>query len=318
MVTWQTVYRTVRGSHICESCIGPYYWSCAVCDGWNRDGTPCGNGCHDDDDDDNIDDDGGCTCAACRGSRNDGGGNLIENYYYKPVPVFHGNGPLFLGAEIEVSTNRPDWNARVAKGHLGDLGYLKYDSSIDSGFEIVTHPMSYDYAMTEFPWPMLSDLADGGCAATQDTGMHVHLSRAGFTSEVHRYRWLKFIYRNKPDVIKVARRYSESWAPFSTAARQNAKYHAKYVDYDTSRYAAVNVCNESTFELRIFASSLEPVEVQAALGLAAASVEYTRTLTPYAIAHDGGWGWPAFRNWVDNRPEYTPLQSEMEKMACAF
>lgn len=315
MISWATIYTTVRGSHICETCISLLYWRCDDCGGWNRDGAECGNNCGDDSSDDDDDDDDNCWCGSCS-SRDDS--SLIKGYYYKPEPVFFGNGPLYLGAEIEVETYERSRNARIATEHLGDLGYLKDDSSI-SGFEIVTHPMSYDYAMSDFPWPMLSALADGGCEATPSTGLHVHVSRAGFTSEVHRYRWLKFIYRNQPDVIKVARRYSESWAPFTVSGRRDAKWHAKGTgDYNTSRYQAVNVTNESTFELRIFASSLEPVQVQAALGLAAASVEYTRNLTPYAIAHNGGWEWPTFRTWVDNHPEYAPLKSEMETTACAF
>lgn len=36
------------------------------------------------------------------------------------------------------------------------------DSSIGNGFEIVTHPMSYQWAMATFPWPMLTRLAGAG------------------------------------------------------------------------------------------------------------------------------------------------------------
>jgi RNA-directed DNA polymerase len=46
-------------------------------------------------------------------------------------------------------------------GHLGRLGYLKADSSIGTGFEIVTHPMSYDWAMANFPREDAEVLRDG-------------------------------------------------------------------------------------------------------------------------------------------------------------
>ena len=117
------------------------------------------------------------------------GGPLIHDYSYKPRPFFHGDGPLFLGLELEVATPSHDRSyAWTAHRWLGSLGYLKSDSSIDVGFEIVTHPMSYLWAIHHFPWEMLPELAETGCRATQQTGLHVHLSRDGFTGPLHVYR----------------------------------------------------------------------------------------------------------------------------------
>src|SRR6266511_2863107 len=63
--------------------------------------------------------------------------------------------------------------AKIACSYLGSLGYLKLDSSIGNGFEIVTHPMSSEWAMANFPWQMLTRLRDAGCEATDNTGIHV-------------------------------------------------------------------------------------------------------------------------------------------------
>lgn len=252
--------------------------------------------------------------------------DLIRSYNYKPEPVFHGDGPVYLGAEIEVAAYGQTVTeaARLAYDRLGDLAYLKEDGSV-SGFEIVTHPMSYQYAMTEFPWDLLPDLCETGAEATASCGIHVHVSRDGFSGPSHTYRWMKFIYRNQHAVTKFARRESAQWAPFRRDERANIKIWAKKVPniyddgyYYPSRYQAINVTNEHTLEVRVFAGSLSPSRVQAALGFVAASVEYTRSLTAYDIAHNGGWEWGAFAKWVSERPEYAPLHVELESMTCAF
>jgi|tagenome__1003787_1003787.scaffolds.fasta_scaffold20798803_2 hypothetical protein len=299
---------TTVGSTICERCRLDWYWQCSVCDGWNRDGHDCDNGCCDPDT---------CTCDDCRDYDDLDFDGLVHDYSYKPRPVFHGTGPLYLGPEIEIET--PLWSerecARIASQLLGSLGYLKTDSSIGNGFEIVTHPMSYDWALANFPWTMLTRLSRAGCTATASTGIHVHVSRAGFTSTCHAYRWMKFIYRNQRQVTAVARRRCDQWAAFTDQDRRAVKEYAKGA-YG-NRYRAINTNNVDTFELRIFASSLNPREVQAALGFAAASVEYTRHLTVDTIAHAGGWTWPAFASWLAERPTYRPLSEQLEALQCA-
>jgi hypothetical protein len=288
--------QTVRGSTICGGCVSAFYSRCSDCGGWNRDGDDCGNHCSDDDD----------------------VAYLVHDYHYKPDPVFHGAGPLFLGPEIEIQTpaHRAAKSAKIALSHLGDLGYLKEDSSIGEGFEIVAHPMSYDWAIANFPWQLLTDLAALGCAATQSTGIHVHLSRAGFTSPCHTYRWMKFIYRNETHVTAVARRSSEEWAAFHDDDRRCVKDYAKGHRYG-ERHRAINTNNYATFELRIFASSLEPQQVQAVLAFAAASVEYTRDLTAHNIVRQGAWQWPAFVTWLEDKPAYQPLRDQLEALPCA-
>jgi hypothetical protein len=299
VVAHDDTVETVRGSTVCGRCERYYYDPCSQCDGVNRRGDMCGNGCDDSDDDDE-------TC-----------GGLIEGYSFRPRPVFHGRGPLFLGPEIEVATGYGERRAcaRLATEQLGPLGYLKEDASIGEGFEIVTHPMSYEWAMAHFPWSMLAELQTAGGRATASTGIHVHLSRAGFSSACHTYRWMKFVYRNQAQVTRLARRESSQWAAFTEYDRRAVKAYAKGACGE--RYRAINTNNADTFELRIFAGSLAADEVQAALGFAAASVEYTRGLSTQAIARRDGWQWPAFVDWLDERPAYAPLRAQLEVLSCA-
>ncbi|GIJ49377.1 hypothetical protein Val02_62630 [Virgisporangium aliadipatigenens] len=301
---------TVRGSTICNDCRSSYR-QCEGCDGWNPIERRCANGCCDPYD---------CDCSDCRPDDDDDddedSGGLVHDYDYKPYPDFYGTGPLFLGLEVEIETPYDDGDcASEAIDQLGGVGYLKNDSSIGHGFELVTHPMSYQWAIANFPWRLFPRLDKYGCGTSDSTGMHVHVSRAAFTSPCHAYRWLKFIYRNEHPITLLAGRSSEQWAAFTDDDRRAVKDYAKGAV--GARYRAVNTGNSDTFELRIFASTLDPLQIQAALGFAAASVEYTGELTYQTIAHDGGWTWPAFVDWVNARADYAPLAQQMEALTCA-
>lgn len=244
----------------------------------------------------------------------------VRSYSYKPDPRFHGEGPLYLGLELEliVPDDRYSDAVTAATNRLGRLGYLKKDSSIQpTGFELVTHPLSYRFAMEEFPWTLLCELDNLGCTVDDNVGLHVHASRAGFASPAHVYRWMKLLYRNEADVATLARRRSR-YAPFDRAARararDTAKDHKHAVGLD--RYQAINPHPRHTLELRVFASSLDIGQVQAALAFTAASIAYTSHLAIGDI-RSGGWEWSRFAEWVADRSEYAPLTAEMEALACA-
>ncbi|MBY8863549.1 hypothetical protein K7711_44270 [Nocardia sp. CA2R105] len=242
----------------------------------------------------------------------------MHDYYYKPAPRFHGRGPVFLGFELEIKTPPRVLSACVdlALDQLGGLGYLKEDSSIGCGFELVTHPMDYTYAFERFPWSLLPALAGEGAYTDRHVGLHVHVSRAGFCSPVHAYRWFKLLYRNQARATVLARRDPSSWASFDLRARSHTADIVKG-DRGFGRFQAINAEPEHTYEVRIFASSLRPQQVQAALGFVDATVEYTRTLTSGDIARRRGWEWTAFTAWLRTRPDYAPLLIELEDLACA-
>jgi Putative amidoligase enzyme len=248
----------------------------------------------------------------------------IAQAYFKPSPVFHGKGPLFLGPELELEVPRynREGAAKIAFEGLGDLVYLKDDSSINYGFELVTHPMDYDWLSTNFRWEVLDELVRFGCQSKSNNGLHVHLSRAGFSSKCHVYRWMRFIYRNEEQVSTIARRRHSDYARYH---RNDNIVHIKHVkgmpadqwidnEHDTwpERYSAINIKPPDTFELRIFASSLVPQEVMAAFELAAGSVEYTRNINSFDISHNNAWDWPLFVTWLKDSP-YTSLQKEITK-----
>ncbi len=327
----QLCYRSamleIRGGYaVCSPCREGRIEQCPDCRDWHRTGRLCPNLCGQE-----------CSCGCGRSvvevrnqEQTAAGRGLINGYSFRPRPSFYGTGPLFLGAELEVATPSAHKYglAELAVRWASPLAYLKEDSSIGGGFEIVTHPMTYQYAMDAFPWRMLTELEEAGASAPSTTGIHVHVSRAGFNGVGHTYRWMKFMYRNQREVRALARRSSNQYAPFTREGRRYVKDHAKgpvrrnaYGETDQpdiGRYQAINVLNEATLEVRVFAGSLKPVQVQAALGLVAASVEYTRTLSTQEILRDGGWEFNRFAKWASDRPEYAPLNAEIGDRVCVY
>lgn len=151
----------------------------------------------------------------------------LHAYSYKPRFAFHGDGPTFYGMEIEVTSDNSDAQLSIAECELGDLGYLVEDGSV-RGFEAVTQPMSYEFFMSNFPWGMLPSLENAGCDIEPDNnGIHVHVSRDGFTDRSHLHRWMKFFYRNKAHVADIARRDSYEWGAFREDFRRGIGAHTK-------------------------------------------------------------------------------------------
>ncbi|GAA4201701.1 hypothetical protein [Actinocatenispora rupis] len=266
---------------VCADCA----WRCEGCNTWRLEGNDC-------------------PCDSLDG--------MVHHCDYLPLLAFHGDGPLYLGMELEIGiAEELQYDcARLCTQTLDGLAWLKRDGSVE-GFELVTHPMSYQWAITKFPWHLLPALAEKGADRhCPSAGLHVHLSRAGFAGPAHIYRWMKLIHRNRPEVIGLARRDSTSYAPFTDDARRDTGRLAKGKAW-SGKYAAINTCHEDTFELRVFASSLEVQHVQAVLGFADASVEYTRHLSVADIARRDGWGWSAFADWVAQHDTYAPLTREI-------
>jgi hypothetical protein len=289
---------------------------CARCGYWESDGCECANYCADCGDYTG----GRETCLGCLGGR-------INSYGYKPAPIFHGNGPLFLGMELEMETRDKLAAAETAMLGFGDLVYLKEDGSIRDGFEMVTHPMDHGYAMDRVDWSTLDRLAAAGAFVRPDSnGLHVHVSRDGFDCDSHVYRWMKLLYRNQRMMRRVARRNSDSWAAWTGSAQAAQRRTAKKrvtpesqnAAYHTGRYNAINTLPDATLEVRVFASSLNPAEVTGTLSLVASTVEYTRKMTAHDVLSRNAWSWPAYVSWLrseDGKP-FTPATTYLESV-CA-
>ncbi len=263
----ERIYRSQNSGNesfpLCEDCYDQRYVACARCGVIIHQSAAVYSA---DDEDEEVP-----YCANClaRVARR----KTIQDYYYKPDPVFYGTGPRFFGVELEIDEGGEDnWAAleilKAASSVNHERIYIKHDGSLDEGMEIVSAPMSMDYHMKEMPWKAVFDKAKSlGYMShqTRTCGLHIHVSRLAFGSTVEEQeaciaRILYFFEKHWEELLKFSRRTPqqlERWA-----ARYGYKDtpkelldHAK--NRNIGRYTSVNLTNAHTIEFRMFRGTLK-------------------------------------------------------------
>ena len=196
----------------------------------------------------------------------------VQNYWFKPDPIFYGAGPRFMGVELEIDgAGENDEYANVIRSAANEDDvhiYVKHDGSLDDGFEIVTHPMTLDYHINRMPWKeVIQEALHLGYLSHKagTCGLHVHVSREcfGITRteqenaiarilyfiENHWHEMLKFSRRTPGQMEKWAARYGRKDEP--KAVLDSAKRSSK------GRYSCVNIENDHTIEFRMFRGTLK-------------------------------------------------------------
>lgn len=228
----------VDGNPVCDPCASENSGSCAGCGGLvYMDNTICCDDCGD---------------SYCEGScyddhqdfcNGDGEGGSeysrhLREYGYKPIPVFHGTGPLYLGVELEVDRLRGVEAVASMDSTLQDMSdilspleathgrllYFKADGSVPNGFELVSDPATLDFHRTYMPWKELMKVAvRSGYRShqTSTTGLHVHVSTAALgNSEAERdFTMSKLVFlmwRIWPELVVFTRRESSSLAQWAS------------------------------------------------------------------------------------------------------
>ena len=146
--------------------------------------------------------------------------------------------------------------------------YAKADSSIDNGFEIVTHPMTLDYHMNEMSWKETLDEATflNYEDEEESCGLHIHVNRnsLGYTIyeqdevianilllfELHWDKVVKFSRRTPSKLHRWCDRYGLNEG--ETAKELFDKAYGS-----GERYHAINLRNRHTIEFRLFAGTLQ-------------------------------------------------------------
>jgi hypothetical protein len=106
---------------------------------------------------------------------------VIHNYDYRPETIFYGDGPRYFGVELEIDkggeigSNAEQILAVGNREH--DFYYCKHDGSLDDGFEIVSHPATVEYHLTQLPWKaVMAEAVSLGYRSHQacTCGLHIH------------------------------------------------------------------------------------------------------------------------------------------------
>lgn len=194
----------------------------------------------------------------------------INDWSYKPEPkwgkIDAENTELYYGIELEIGDGGNSTAKAKKLRKLTDDFYIKNDSSVHSGFEIVTHPCTYRYHMEIFPWKdVLKKAKDLGYTSDNSScGIHIHVSKVWFgelESDIadeniaklltltQKNLWddvYKFSRRNERSMRQWARRYQNLYNPMEllNEAKQG------------ERHSSVNLRNTHTIEFRIFKGTL--------------------------------------------------------------
>lgn len=206
----------------------------------------------------------------------------IEEYGFKPDPIFYGDGKRYFGVELEIdgagkdpeSASRIKRQTNIRCEHI----YCKSDGSLDDGFEIVTHPMALDYHMECMYWAeILREAVHLGYRShmTNTCGLHVHVNRDAFgetpdEQEKVIERILFFTELHWNELFVFSRRSPHSmnrWAARYGIEKTGKEILNKAKKGNTGRYAAINLCPYHTIEFRLFRGTLKLNTLYATLQL---------------------------------------------------
>ena len=240
-------------AYLCRECFDNHYHRCESCDRiihdedscWHNELPYCCN-CFDDDE--------------------------IEDYSCKLEPLFRGDGNRFLGVEIELDCGGKDNDnayriKSIGNNQLENI-YIKADSSLDDGFEIVSHPMTLQYHMDEMDWEsILQEAVNMGYRSDQTStcGLHTHINRNAFGDNQAEQeevigKILFFIEKHWAEMFRFSRRDSYNmnrWSARYGFEKTGKEILDKAKSGNNGRYVAVNLNNYHTIEFRLFRGTLK-------------------------------------------------------------
>lgn len=329
--------RSHNGDYICGDCYDDNWFTCENCEEVFRY------------EDRNESSSGDYYCDSCYSDCDDcdddeDSNELINPYSHKPKSEFHSTDEdepgcsLFIGTETEWSHCDIDdrdshadyvyYKYRVgpkegAERHF----YMKHDTSLKRGIEVVSHPMTLNY------WhDIYSHMAERLKKSSQysddcngdDDGTHVHLSRNGMTKE-HEYCFGAFFELCQRPIKRVARRNNPGYAAFLDTEQVRSVFDRDPEERGqamrdlldnrwNSRYRAVNWCNNRTVEVRIFKQCSTALFHYSAIELCHAAYQFTKRtdMDTLLALHQYRVLWDAFINFMAEDERYYDLLEYLE------
>ena len=274
-------------------------------------------------------DEGGCDCEECMPSLSARQRGVVRAWDYRPELNFHPptptnpKKPLYIGVELETSFAGRSWRDGLSTWYRHevdeDLIYIKSDSSVENGIEIVTHPFEPRWGLKNFPFEAFDSLIDTYNAreSHQSCGTHVHMNKEAFTT-AHLWKFMHVHYR-LPGFLKIlGGREDGTYARFDdtdmTVMRQDMMRIVKEKDkgQDYERYVAVNLRNQHTVELRYPASGTSSFLIKKNIQLALALYEFSDYLTVTDVK-DGALDDPGYLvHWIRSN-DYPELAEFMQR-----
>lgn len=208
---------------------------------------------------------------------------------------------VYLGCELEYETNNRD-RAQLAVGKLmHGHALMKSDGSIRNGFEIVTCPATLDIHLDIFK--KFYDNIPPDLKIEKNVGMHVHISRKPL-SQLTIGKLTEFLNRldNKQFIAHIAGRIDNSYARMND--ERTVTFPWKHRN-GGDRYNALNLNNQNTIEVRLFATPINYKEF-------AMRLQFVQALVDYCMPAQSSESlkkqthYEAFMSWLSNRKRMFP------------
>lgn len=286
-------YETSNGD-VCELCYDVKYEECHECgDIFRRDDMYY------------SENDGCYYCEDCEPNE------VIENYGYKPEPIFSGNSNLYLGVELEIDAGGQNHDNAQRIIDINNLLYCKYDGSLNNGFEIVSHPADLEYHINNMSWDnVLQECKKMGYTShdAETCGLHIHVSKKALGADEHErekniQNILWFIENNWDKMLVFSRRTQnqlDRWASrYGLLDGEKPADILKKAKSGCGRYKAINLQNYNTIEFRLYRGTLNATTFYATL-------QFTNYICEFCKAVDDimFFTWGDFLQYVEENASY--------------
>ena len=218
----------------------------------------------------------------------------------------------YLGIEIEYQVDKRKSGRLYTGDHLAGHALMKDDGSISNGFEIVSRPASYANHLLNYK-SFLEGLPEW-IHPHKSCGMHVHISRTGFT-QLGAGKLTEFINRkdNKDFITLIAGRDRTNYQSGDTSYDIKKPWQISHDVGYAERYNYVNLTNKKTIELRMFASPKNLNEFKVRMQFVQAMISYCQPgVLTGTLREQTSFG--SFIKWLDNsKKEFKELHKHIKE-----
>lgn len=205
------------------------------------------------------------------------------------------NNPM-CGIEIEV-----EGNSNCADTISDDYSrfFCTEDSSLKSGFEIVSHPSNFEkwHADTMRLKSLCLTLDDNEMLShsTDTCGLHVHVSRKNMTT-ISLIKLGIFAHTHKGELTVLARRHT-NYAKF-----KDVKGCKKNAGQNDDRYEAINFQPKKTVEFRLWRGTIKYSTILSSIELSVAMMLFCRDIISMVALNDYAKAWSLFTDYLIDNP----------------
>ena len=196
--------------------------------------------------------------------------NFISGEHWETHPQKN----LYIGFELEVEfplSNIDEMNeiADYVEYKYDEILCCKWDSSLNNGFEFISHPIHVELYengyMESVLTKLLGDLCKYGGVVSSTTGLHFHVSRKGFSRNGFSRRILCLMTNFREELMKHSGRFDYRLEGDGERSRFNycqfpaltlSNINTNELAITRGHRTALNCANDDTIEFRFFAATL--------------------------------------------------------------